>query len=76
MKIIKTDTAPSPLGHYSQAIVENGWVFVSGQLGIDINQPDLIPNNIITQTEITLKNLEANNKPIGCLNEGSRFDFL
>ena len=30
-KPVHTDTAPKPIGPYSQAIVENGFVFVSGQ---------------------------------------------
>lgn len=34
MKTIHTPDAPSPRGHYSQAIVHNGLVFVSGQLPI------------------------------------------
>jgi 2-iminobutanoate/2-iminopropanoate deaminase len=59
MKIIETSNAPAPLGHYSQAIVENGLVFVSGQLGIDIDNPDNIPGDVSTQAEITLKNLAA-----------------
>jgi len=32
---IDTTDAPPPRGHYSQAIVHNGLVFVSGQLPID-----------------------------------------
>jgi 2-iminobutanoate/2-iminopropanoate deaminase len=30
-KPVQTDKAPKPIGPYSQAIVENGFVFVSGQ---------------------------------------------
>ncbi|MBX2821639.1 MAG: Rid family detoxifying hydrolase [Rhodothermaceae bacterium] len=32
---VLTDKAPKPGGHYSQAIVHNGVVYVSGQLPID-----------------------------------------
>ena len=32
---VHTDKAPRPIGPYSQAIVENGFVFVSGQGAID-----------------------------------------
>ena len=32
---ISTPDAPKPAGHYSQAIVHNGMVYVSGQLPID-----------------------------------------
>ncbi|MDD4592608.1 MAG: Rid family hydrolase, partial [Parabacteroides sp.] len=34
-KIISTTKAPAAIGPYSQAIVANGMLFASGQLGID-----------------------------------------
>jgi len=35
MKKITTQKAPAPAGHYSQAIVHNGLVYVAGQLPIN-----------------------------------------
>jgi 2-iminobutanoate/2-iminopropanoate deaminase len=35
MQTVETDRDPLPAGHYSQAIVHGGMVFVSGQLPID-----------------------------------------
>jgi len=35
MKFIQTDEAPAPVGPYSQAVEANGFLFLSGQLGID-----------------------------------------
>ena len=35
MQEIATRQAPAALGAYSQAVKANGFVFVSGQLGID-----------------------------------------
>ena len=35
MESIKTDKAPAAVGPYSQAVVHNGLVFVSGQIPID-----------------------------------------
>ncbi len=35
MKMIYAPSAPEPSGHYSQAVVHAGLVFVSGQLPID-----------------------------------------
>ncbi len=35
MEYINTHFAPEPSGHYSQAVVHAGLVFVSGQLPID-----------------------------------------
>ena len=34
-KIIFTEKSPKPGGHYSQAVVHNHIVYVSGQLAID-----------------------------------------
>ena len=34
MKAAFTDAAPKPGGHYSQAVIANGFVFVSGILGL------------------------------------------
>ena len=35
MEAVATSEAPAALGAYSQAVKANGFVFVSGQLGID-----------------------------------------
>lgn len=35
MHPISTDKAPSPAGHYSQAVIHDGLIYVSGQLPID-----------------------------------------
>ncbi|MGH9969322.1 MAG: RidA family protein [Pyrinomonadaceae bacterium] len=53
---IDTPNAPSPRGHYSQAIVHNGLVFVSGQLSIDA-AGEKKPGSIEEQTEQALKNV-------------------
>lgn len=59
MKVIQTNNTAQPLGHYSQAIVSNGLIFISGQLGIDIKNPDYVPDTVTEQTKVTLKNLKA-----------------
>ncbi len=35
MKSVTTTKAPATIGPYSQAVVAGGWVFISGQLGIE-----------------------------------------
>lgn len=40
-RVIHTDKAPKALGPYSQAIETNGFIFASGQLGIDPATGDL-----------------------------------
>jgi 2-iminobutanoate/2-iminopropanoate deaminase len=59
MKKIQTDKAPVPAGHYSQAVVHNGMVFVSGQIPIDPLTGEKITGSIEDQTSQVLKNLTA-----------------
>jgi 2-iminobutanoate/2-iminopropanoate deaminase len=59
MKPISTKSAPNPAGHYSQAIVHNGLVFVSGQLPIDPETGERILGSIEEQTEQVLRNVQA-----------------
>ena len=40
MRSISTDSAPSARGHYSQALVHAGTVYVAGQLPIVPGEPD------------------------------------
>ena len=57
MKEILTEGAPSPAGHYSQAIVHSDIVYVSGQLPIDPQTGEKRTGNIEEQTEQVLNNL-------------------
>jgi 2-iminobutanoate/2-iminopropanoate deaminase len=59
MKIIETKDAPLPGGHYSQAIVSNGLVFVSGILPIVPNTKQSIPDGIPAQIDQIFHNLKA-----------------
>ena len=45
--IIKTDKAPAPIGPYSQAVLSDTTLFVSGQIAIDPATGKLITINII-----------------------------
>ena len=57
MKSIFTGKAPTPAGHYSQATIAGGFVFVSGQLPIDPKSGE-IHDYIEEQTGQVLSNLE------------------
>jgi 2-iminobutanoate/2-iminopropanoate deaminase len=57
MEFVQTLDAPVPAGHYSQAVVHNGLIFVSGQLPIDPAEPEAPAGSIADQTEQTLANL-------------------
>jgi 2-iminobutanoate/2-iminopropanoate deaminase len=59
MKEIETSAAPLPLGHYSQALVNAGIIYVSGQLPIDPNDDNVVFDTPEAQTLRTLQNLEA-----------------
>jgi 2-iminobutanoate/2-iminopropanoate deaminase len=56
---INTPDAPAPGGHYSQAVVYNGLVFVSGQLSIDPQTGEKRLGSIEEQTEQVLGNVAA-----------------
>jgi 2-iminobutanoate/2-iminopropanoate deaminase len=57
-KEVVSTAAPSAIGPYSQAIETDGFVFCSGQLGMDPSTGQLL-DGIQEQTERALLNLEA-----------------
>ena len=59
MKFIRTDDAPRPAGHYSQAVVYGGVVYVAGMLGHDPSDPDADPGGPGEQARQALKNVAA-----------------
>ena len=59
MTSISTVNAPSPAGHYSQAIVHGGLVFVAGQLPIVPGSDGHVLGTIEEQVEQTMRNVDA-----------------
>ena len=59
MKPVFTSKAPSPAGHYHQAIVHQGLVYVSGQLPHPIDPDGRRPATIEEQARQVFANLEA-----------------
>jgi len=57
-RIIATDKAPKPVGPYSQAVISNGLVYCSGQIGIDPKTGRLAEGGIEAETEQILSNLQ------------------
>ena len=57
LKSVVTVNAPAPAGHYSQAIVHDGIVYVSGQLGIHPADRERKAGSIGEQTEQALQNI-------------------
>ena len=59
MKTISTDAAPIARGHYSQAVVHAGIVYVAGQLPIVPADPDRRLADFEAQAEQVLSNVFA-----------------
>jgi 2-iminobutanoate/2-iminopropanoate deaminase len=56
---ISTPNAPQPAGHYAQAIVHNGLVYVSGQLPVDPATGEKRRGSIEEQATQVLENIAA-----------------
>jgi len=59
MRIVSTPEAPVPCGHYAQAVVHAGLVYVSGQLPIDPRAAEPRIGSVEEQTEQALRNVGA-----------------
>ena len=59
IRYIQTANAPTPAGHYSQATVHDGVVYVAGQLAIDPATGERKLGSIEEQAERTLLNVQA-----------------
>ena len=58
-KIIQTNAAPAAIGTYNQAVQYNGFIFTSGQLGIDHYTQKLVEGGIKSEAFRALQNIEA-----------------
>lgn len=56
---ISTDAAPAAIGPYSQAVVSNGMVYVSGMIGLAPGASELVSDDVIQQAAQALANLAA-----------------
>ena len=58
---VRTEAAPAPFqgAPYSQAIKAGGFVFVSGQLGLEPGAKEMVEGGITPQTEQVFANLRA-----------------
>jgi len=59
LKELRSDAAPAPVGPYSQAVVHEGWIFLSGQIPLDPATGKLVPGGIEEQARRVLENLRA-----------------
>jgi 2-iminobutanoate/2-iminopropanoate deaminase len=58
-KAIQTDKAPKAIGPYSQALLANNILYISGQLGIDPAAGKLVEGDIAAQAKQALTNVMA-----------------
>lgn len=56
-KAVSSAKAPKAIGPYSQAVVANGTVYVSGQLPIDASTGEFAPGGIKEQCKQSLTNI-------------------
>ncbi len=62
--VINAPEAPAAVGPYVHAVKANGFVFTSGQLGLN-PEDGTLPEGIVAQTEQSLKNVGAVLKAAG-----------
>lgn len=65
-KIINTELAPEAIGTYSQSVLAENILFISGQLPINPETGKFAGNDIKSQTEQSLKNIESILEKAGC----------
>jgi 2-iminobutanoate/2-iminopropanoate deaminase len=57
--ITPTDAAPAPIGPYSQAVMVNGTLYISGQVAIDPATGHVIEGDIEAETTRVMENIAA-----------------
>ena len=58
-KIVNTTKAPAPIGPYSQAVIANNTLYVSGQIPLNPSTGELSNADIAAETKQVMENLKA-----------------
>ena len=58
-KIIKTNSAPAPVGPYNQAVLSGNTLYTSGQIAINPATGELVNSSIEVETKQVLENMRA-----------------
>ena len=58
-KHVSTQSAPKPIGPYSQGVIAGGLLFLSGQIALDPKTNEMVAGDIAAQTDQVIKNLIA-----------------
>ncbi len=56
-KIINSDKAPAPIGPYSQAVMVNGVLYLSGQIAINAATGEMVNQDIQSETKQVMENI-------------------
>ena len=59
LETLHTDQAPAAIGPYSQGIIANGFLFTAGQIALDPATMQVVPGDVVAQTEQVFRNLSA-----------------
>lgn len=57
--IIETKLAPAPIGPYSQAVMANGFLFISGQVAFNPANGELVLDSLEAEATQVMNNLKA-----------------
>jgi len=57
-KIFSSDKTPKPKGPYSQAVIHNGLLYISGQIPIDAETGLMVRGTIEEETDAVLNNIK------------------
>lgn len=58
-KVLQIPGAPSPIGPYSQAILKNDTLYVSGQIPIDPVTGNLVDSSVAASTKQVMENIST-----------------
>jgi 2-iminobutanoate/2-iminopropanoate deaminase len=59
LQTIRTASAPTAIGPYSQGVIANGFLFTAGQIALDPATGDVVAGDVAAQSERVLQNLGA-----------------
>lgn len=66
MSMHQTESAPAAIGPYSQAFSAGGFLYTSGQIGLDPKTGDMVDGGFEAQAKQVLANLDAVLASAGC----------
>jgi 2-iminobutanoate/2-iminopropanoate deaminase len=66
MRFHHTDDAPKAIGPYSQSVEVDGWLYTSGQVGLDPATGELVPGGFEAQAHRVFTNLRNVLASAGC----------